>query len=120
MNTLAFGGEAERAAARFLVQRGYRIRDRNVRCRFGELDIVAELGELLCFVEVRMRSTQLWGDPALTISFRKQRRVVKSALEYLGDHQIRNRMVRFDVISVVGQGTRAALEHIPDAFDAGM
>jgi len=75
---------------------------------------------VVCFVEVRMRSTDAWGDPALTVSFAKQRRVVKAALRYLFRHDLSDRMVRFDVISVVGQGPAAQLEHIPAAFDAGM
>jgi putative endonuclease len=115
-----YGKAAEEAAARYLEERGYRIRARNFLCRYGELDVVAEHGDTVCFVEVRMRSTNLWGDPALTVSFAKQRRVVKAALHYLFAHDLRDKMIRFDVVSVVGQGERAVVEHIPNAFDAGM
>ncbi|RKH21884.1 YraN family protein [Corallococcus sp. CA047B] len=92
----------------------------NSRIPVGELDIVAEREEVICFVEVRMRSSAVWGDPAHTVSFAKQRRVVKAALHYLFQNGIDGRMVRFDVISVVGQGETARVEHIPAAFDAGM
>jgi putative endonuclease len=115
-----YGNAAEEAAARYLEERGYRIRARNFLCRYGELDVVAEHGDTVCFVEVRMRSTNVWGDPALTVSFAKQRRVVKAALHYLFAHDLRDRMIRFDVVSVVGHGERAVVEHIPNAFDAGM
>ncbi|ADO71854.1 YraN family protein [Stigmatella aurantiaca] len=115
-----YGNEAEAMAARFLEQRGYRIRARNFRCRYGELDVVAEHGETVCFVEVRMRSSAVWGDPSHTVSVAKQRRVVKAALHYLFAHELRDRMMRFDVISVVGHGEQAHVEHLPDAFDAGM
>jgi putative endonuclease len=115
-----YGSEAEAAAARFLEERGYRIRSRNFRCRYGELDIVAEHGDTVCFVEVRMRSTAVWGDPSHTVSFAKQRRVVKAALHYLFAYDLRERMMRFDVVSVVGHGEKASVEHIPNAFDAGM
>jgi putative endonuclease len=114
------GDEAEEAAAQLLERQGYRIRHRNFRCPWGELDIVAEKGEVVCFVEVRMRTTAAWGDPAHTVSFAKQRRVVKAALHYLLRAGLRERMIRFDVISVVGEGKGATLEHLPDAFDAGM
>jgi putative endonuclease len=116
----AYGDAAEAAAARFLETRGYRIRSRNFRCRYGELDIVAEQGDTVCFVEVRMRSSAVWGDPAHTVSFAKQRRVVKAALHYLFAYDLREKMMRFDVVSVVGHGEQASVEHIPDAFDAGM
>ncbi len=115
-----YGNEAESAAVRHLEARGYRVRARNFRCRYGELDVVAEQGDTVCFVEVRMRSTAVWGDPAHTVSFAKQRRVVKAALHYLFQNDLRERMVRFDVVSVVGQGEQARVEHIPNAFDAGM
>ena len=114
-------GEAgEAAAVAYLEAQGYGIRARNFTCRYGELDVVAEKGEVLAFVEVRMRSSAVWGDPAHTVSFAKQRRVVKAALHYLFRFGLRGRMVRFDVVSVVGRGERASVEHIPGAFDAGM
>jgi putative endonuclease len=115
-----YGNAAEEAAVGFLEAQGWRVLARNWTCRYGELDVVAERGELVCFVEVRMRSTAVWGDPAHTVSFAKQRRVVKAALHYLFAHELGERMMRFDVISVVGRGERATVEHIPGAFDAGM
>ncbi|MFY2561813.1 YraN family protein [Corallococcus terminator] len=115
-----FGDEAESVAVRYLEERGWRVKARNWLCRYGELDVVAEREDLVCFVEVRMRSSAVWGDPAHTVSFAKQRRVVKAALHYLFAHDLRERMMRFDVISVVGRGERATVEHIPGAFDAGM
>lgn len=114
-------GEAgEEAAVAYLEAQGYAIRARNFGCRYGELDVVAEKGEVLAFVEVRMRSSAVWGDPAHTVSGAKQRRVVKAALHYLFRYGLQGRMVRFDVVSVVGRGERASVEHIPGAFDAGM
>src|SRR4051812_48032541 len=77
------GLTAEDAAVRFREGEGFRVRDRNFACRYGEVDIVAERGELLCFVEVRMRSSAAWGDPSQTVTFGKQRKVVKTALHYL-------------------------------------
>ncbi len=115
-----YGDEGEEAAVRFLETRGYRVRARNYACRHGELDVVAERGDTVCFVEVRMRSTAVWGDPSHTVSFAKQRRVVKAAMHYLMAHGVRDRVLRFDVISVVGRGERATVEHLPGAFDAGM
>lgn len=89
-------------------------------CRVGELDIVAEKEGLICIVEVRMRSSSVWGDPAATVTFAKQRKVVKAAMYYLQGERLLNRvMVRFDVISVIGRGPTASVEHLPGAFDAG-
>src|SRR5262245_44640097 len=120
VNRRVFGQEAEVAAVKHLEAQGYVVSARNFVCRFGELDIVAEKDETVAFVEVRMRSHAAWGDPAHTVSFKKQRRVVKAALHYLFEHDLRDRMVRFDVVTVVGRGEKAQVEHLPGAFDAGM
>ncbi len=119
MDRRAYGNEAEGRAVELLERSGYTVVDRNFSCRWGEVDIVAEKGELLCFVEVRMRSSAAWGDPSLTVMGPKQRKVVKTALHYMLRLRLSGRMMRFDVISVVGRGPDAVLEHIPDAFDAG-
>jgi putative endonuclease len=116
----AFGQAGEDGAVAYLVAQGFRIRARNFTCPYGELDIVAEKDDLLCFVEVRMRSHAAWGDPAHTIGHRKQRRVVKAALHYLFAHAPGERMIRFDVVTVLGRGERAVIDHIVNAFDAGM
>lgn len=115
----AFGGAAEQLVVEHLEREGWRVRDRNVLCRRGELDVVAEKGELLAFVEVRMRSTAAWGDPSQTVTFAKQRKVVLAATEYCQRHRLFQRVIRFDVASVVGRGRDGVVEYIADAFDAG-
>jgi putative endonuclease len=116
----ALGQRAEQLCAEALERRGYRVRDRNWRTREGELDIVAENEDTVCFVEVRMRTTDAWGDPSSTVSRVKQQRVIRAALRYLQRRPSGQRMIRFDVMTVVGQGKDAAVEHLPAAFDAGM
>lgn len=114
------GDAAEDLAVGHLERLGFRVLERNFTCRWGELDVVAEQGELLAFVEVRMRATAVWGDPAHTISRAKQRRIVRATLHWLFRNAGRNRALRFDVISIVGRGADARVEHIPNAFEAGL
>jgi len=114
------GEHAEDQCAEYLQRAGYRVRERNWLAREGELDIVAERGELLCFVEVRMRSSAVFGDPSLTVTREKQRRVVRAALRYLQRRPAPRLMIRFDVMTVLGRGKDAVIEHLPGAFDAGM
>lgn len=99
-----------------LERAGFTIRDRNVLCRRGELDIVAERGPLLCFVEVRSRATGVWGDPSASVSWSKQRKIVWSAMEYCQKRHLFQRVIRFDVASVIGSDVTM----IEEAFDAGM
>ncbi len=114
-----FGDAGEQLVVEHLQREGYDILERNAACRQGELDIVAERDGVLCFVEVRRRATGTWGDPAATVSFAKQRKVVRAAMVFLERRRLFEREMRFDVASVVGRGPDAHLEYIPAAFDAG-
>ena len=113
-----FGDTSEQLTVEYLEREGYVIRDRNVLCRRGELDVVAEKGNVLAFVEVRMRSTTVWGDPSATVTHSKQRKVVLAAHEYCQRHRLFARVIRFDVASVVGKGKNGHIEHIIDAFES--
>ncbi|MBW4083225.1 YraN family protein [Paenibacillus sp. S150] len=113
------GAAGEKAALQYLSARGYRIVDCNWRCRSGELDIIAEYGEVLIFVEVRSRSgSPLQGTPEESVDGRKIRQVRATAQVYMhmkGQHE---RRVSFDVISVMlnEDMTIASLAHIQEAF----
>lgn len=113
------GDEAETLVVEHYEREGWRVRDRNVLCRRGEVDIVAEKGHRLAFVEVRMRATDVWGDPSMTVGRGKQRKIVLAALQYLQRQRLMSRAIQFDVASVVGRGRAGRVEIIPEAFDAG-
>lgn len=114
------GDEGEQLVVEYLERGGYLIRDRNVRCRRGELDIVAEKGGVLVFVEVRTRTRSVWGDPSQTVTWAKQRKVILAAFEYCQRHGLFQRVIRFDVAAVLGRGRSGAVEHFIDAFEAGV
>ncbi len=114
-----FGAAGEDAAAALLESRGYRIVARNHRCRRGEVDLVAEKGNLLVFVEVRTRATAAFGGPEETVGFAKQRRVVTAARDYLARWRGPERGARFDVVAVVDGPRGPQLTHFENAFDAG-
>ncbi len=118
--TTKTGDVGEERVVQHLQRAGFDIRDRNVSCRYGELDIVAEKGDLICFVEVRTRRHTIHGDPLESVSLAKQRKVVHAAMLYLMQRQLaERRAVRFDVAAVVGTGADATLNYIENAFDAG-
>lgn len=112
------GARAETMVVEYLLQQGYRIIDRNVRSRFGELDIIAERGDVVAFVEVRMRKDTAFDSPLSSVNEAKRRKVVKTATAYCLRHNLFARSIRFDVASVVGESPRATIEHIEDAFQA--
>ena len=109
------GVAGEDAAARHLEAQGFSIVARNHRTRRGEVDLIAERGELLVFVEVRTRSSAAFGAPEETVDARKQARVVAAARDFLARRSGPEMAIRFDVIAVLGETVR----HLPGAFDAG-
>ena len=113
------GDLGEKAAEDLLAAGGYRIVARKHRCPRGEVDLVAERGELLVFVEVRTRATSLFGGPEETVGASKQKRVVHAARDFLARWRGPPRDARFDVVAVVDSPAGARLQHFPGAFDAG-
>ena len=80
---------------------GFQILDRNIRFKFGELDIVAKENDILCFVEVRTREDSRMGHPLETISLKKQKTIRRAAEFYLLRRNITNQAIRFDVAYIV-------------------
>jgi putative endonuclease len=108
------GAAVEDATAQWLAARGLRLRDRNVRCRFGEIDLVLLDGEVLVFAEVRLRSHDGYGGAAGSVDPRKQARIVACARWYLAGHPAdAERTCRFDVLAV---DERGQVTWLRDAF----
>lgn len=96
------GREGELAVKALLEQKGYCILETNFRTRTGEIDIIAAQGSTLVFLEVKTRSSMNCGIPEEAITFRKQQRIRRLALEYMstmGPGQ-RYQDIRFDVAAV--------------------
>lgn len=111
------GNDSEDFALQYLLERGYRLMQRNFQCKSGEIDLIMQKEDILVFVEVRSRSNEQYGMPAETVNRKKQDKIRKTANYYL----YRNRFLekyycRFDVISIVWKDGTAQIEWIPDAF----
>jgi putative endonuclease len=113
-----FGQAGESAAEEYLRRKGYRILARNLRSALGELDIVAEDGQVLVFVEVKARRTDVFGGAIHAVHHRKQEKLIQLAAQYLARHHIKNRLCRFDVVLLQGPNAVAPqIEHIQNAFE---
>lgn len=94
--------------------------ERNRRVGRHEIDLIAEDGETLVFVEVRGRRSAGFAHPLETIDARKQQHLVTAAEDYLRKFHIFDRPCRFDVVTVVAPpGKKPEIEHYPAAFMAG-
>jgi putative endonuclease len=113
------GAFGERVAAAHLEAKGYRIRERNFRTREGEVDIIAEHGSTLVFVEVRTRRGDALGSPAESVTAAKATHILTAAQAYVQTHEGSPADQRIDVIAVslAADGRLVSLEHIEGAVD---
>lgn len=117
----ALGAFGEAQAAAYLQARGYRLLARNWRCRTGELDLVAEDGDTIVFVEVRTRSVASmgrYGTAYESVNYRKRHKVRETGAYYVHAHRLYEKPVRFDAVAVLvdASGDSAEIEHVRDAF----
>ena len=115
---LQLGAWGEEEAVRFLRKKGAKILALNFKAPVGEIDIIARLKKQLLFVEVKTRSSQLYGSPAEAVGPRKQRQIIRTAQWYLQQENCKNLQPRFDVISILVHAGEVEIEHIPNAFEA--
>lgn len=109
------GKKGEEAATNHLRQHGFEIIERNWLYEKYEIDIIAQNEEYIVFVEVKTRSSDMWGNPEEAISKGKIRRIVDAADFYLKENEI-DLPARFDVIAAIWTGKEFEIEHIDDAF----
>lgn len=98
------GDRGEEAVARFLERRGCKILAAQWKCRYGELDLVAQDRDgTICFVEVKLRRTGAIGLPREFVDSRKQARLRRAAAAYLNQHGFDDTSARFDVAEVYAE-----------------
>ena len=118
MDKQSLGQFGEEQAARYLRRRFYTILERNFRCRFGEIDLIAKRGGYLVFVEVKLRRDDGHGEAKEFVTAQKQQRVMAAAQMWLSQHETALQP-RFDVIEVYaprGEDGPVKVNHIANAF----
>jgi putative endonuclease len=110
----------EARARDYLLAHGLRLLEANFRCRFGEIDLIMEHADCVCFVEVRYRESLDYGGASASITRVKQRRIVKAALFYLSRHtRLAQRALRFDALLLQREADdRLGFDWIQNAFYA--
>lgn len=113
-----FGNLAENLAAEFLLDKDYKILARNFRYQRAEIDIIAELDDLIVVIEVKARSYDTLIEPQEAVTKKKIKAIVMCSDFFLNENSI-NKEVRFDIITVLPdeQGV-LQLNHIEDAFQS--
>lgn len=112
------GRLAEALAERHLAGLGYQTLARNHATRRGEVDLICREGEVICFVEVRSRTSAAQGSPLETVGPKKARRVVAAATDWAVRNGALHQALRFDVVAVRFDGEAPTFELVRGAFDA--
>lgn len=121
-NNRRIGAFGEAAACNYLLEKHYRIIEKNFRIgKLGELDIIASTQNTLCFIEVKSRKSIAFGTPAESVNFSKMRTIRRLASIYLSNLKKQDCSIRFDVIEVMLEENKGVLQvkeilHIENAF----
>lgn len=112
------GRAAEVAAVKWLASKGYEILRRNVVTLAGEIDVIADDQGTLCFIEVKARTSDLYGPAIAAVDRRKQRRLVRCAALYLAEARVGEVAIRFDVLGLEAKGRDWRFTLVQNAFEA--
>ena len=115
------GKKGEALAEKYLDDKGFRIIQRNYRCKIGEIDLICEKDKVLVFCEVKSRRSIAFGIPAEAIDSKKIRHIRRVASWFLTQKMCINRLysdydMRFDVVEAVFVNEEYELNHVENAF----
>ncbi len=119
MSASRIGAQLEDIAAAYLQTYNLTIVCRNFCCKSGEIDLIANDQNCLVFVEVRYRSYASFGSAAESVTYTKQKKIIRAAHCYLqANNWAQDLSCRFDVIAIAGTPTNPNIDWIKDAFYA--
>lgn len=127
-NSSRVGQIGEELAARFLRKNGYRLVAANFKTPVGrnrlgaqvtgEIDLIALDADILCFVEVKTRSSDAFAAPLAAVTLQKQRQIIRTAKMYRKVFRLQSIRFRYDVISVIlPENSRPTIEHFRNYFN---
>ncbi len=111
MHNKKLGLKGEKKARRYLRFHGWKILEKNFKNPFGEVDIIAKKKDVIAFIEVKTRLTDIFGTPAEAVTYQRQQRYIMGAKYYFAG-KCPQCTVRFDIIEIF----RGQLNHIENAF----
>jgi putative endonuclease len=106
------GKLGEEKAVRYLISKGFKILDRNYKCKTGEIDIIAMEGKTLVFIEVKTRRGLSYGLPCESVTSAKKRHLLRTLRYYVAFHGLEEMDMRVDVIEILALKKGIYLNHI--------
>lgn len=112
------GKLGEEQAAVWLDRKGYEIVERNFRCNWGEVDIIAKDGDTLCFIEVKTRRTTDYGLPCQAVSEVKEQHIKRCAYVFMMRYPETYSDIRIDIIEVLIKDGKPMIRQLKNGRDA--
>lgn len=110
------GEKGELFAEKYLKKEGYFIVERNFRCRFGEIDIIARKSGKLIFCEVKTRKNLNYGHPCQSVTRQKIKHISKTLYYYMMIKNLWHKDFQIDVIEVLFKGEQGYVNHIKNVY----
>lgn len=112
------GTYGEHLATEHLINNNHRILESNYRIKLGEIDIISYCNDIIVFTEVKSRYTDSYGLPKESVTYYKQKQIIKVSSYYILINKFNNFNVRYDVIEIIFNKSNQTfkLNHIKDAF----
>ena len=118
-NSYLRGRWAEQTALEFLLHAKLKLMERNFRSAFGEIDLIMQDKDVLCFIEVRYRSDNYFHTALESINKKKCERIIITSQQYLTQNRIASHLdCRFDVVILSGPQENSTIKWIKNAFQA--
>ena len=119
--SVVIGATAELYAEQFLQQQGLTLRLRNYRSKSGDIELIMveknPKGDVLVFIEVRLRTNKRFAPALETVDYRKQQKIIKTAMRFLQEQKLYDKIAcRFDVVALDQTGTAPPVQWIKNAF----
>ena len=111
MDKILSGKDGEEKACNYLKTKKYKILEKNYRCLYGEIDIIAKYNNTLVIIEVKYRKSAKFGKGYEAVNYTKQQKIIKTLQYYINEKNVKM-PVRFDVISIDDN----EITHIENAF----
>lgn len=110
-----FGRKGENLAAEYLVRQGYRVVEKNYRFKKSEIDLICQKDGLLIFVEVKTRSSRIFGQPESFVSDTQKAAIIRAAGQYMLEVDWSDDL-RFDIVAIISNQSEEEILHLKDAF----
>lgn len=103
---------------KYLIDNNYTILCNNFRTFKEEIDIICRYDDILVFIEVKSRYNSDFGIPCQSVTYSKQRKIIKTSIYYINQNNLYDYNVRYDVIELFFNNinNNFTINHIEDAF----